>query len=400
MNLIGTEGKKEIKKFLSDALPPIRKALRTLYPERELIFRDGLQRLNLLYIPFLEQDREKGKPKGRVFPLPHGEADFEWTFLKGELAGWDWNEIAKQYPTYKFPKREPPFPASCWPLDLPSPQRKFPAIRDKKFLFHTFIFHKTIPIACWLLFINDIPGILWRDIFIILFEHHLRLHRLFEIYEKTEENKKIRSGLISPEGGIPYLHALKNLILKSSFSSFSRREEISVALGRLIAAIQHDQYFKRKKYEVDLEEERKDLEFSWKKLEGPTRKYRKEASRYVQPLLRDLFDCLTEKLASILKKDPSNYIDKEPPPIWLRTDHRFMIGARVNEQHIYRLIGDLIRFFYDWYKLSKFGSVIEPPDWRGDQTPSRIPEEISKELAKHGELFRRQFGKRMQVIHE
>ncbi len=333
-----------------------------------------------------------------MFPLPHGDAGDEWTYLEGELAGWDWTKIARSENAEEFVERDPPLPVTHWPIDTPAARTEFPRITVTDGGWVPLLrFQGPISASSWLLFMNDIPETLWTDIIVILIEHHLRLDRLANVSRELEENQKIRDGMLAPDYGIAYLHALSKLLPKSGIENWQLVRE---AARKVIITLKRSRYFQGERYADGLKKKKKKLERMWRQYEGPDRRYRKEAARYLRPVVRDLFDYLEKHLQYVFENNPSHYLDNDPkPPSWLRTDFRRKESATVRRGEIYRVIGDLLRFFYPWQQFKVFDSGIEPPEWRGDTTWSRVPDEARSELAKIGRKSRMEFGKRMQMIH-
>ncbi len=404
MNLLEPPAKKKIKDFLTDTLPTIQAALKELYPKRKLVLGDGLERLHLLYLRYRHTDSQTGKYVGHAFPLPHGDANKEWMYLEGELSGWDWSEIRSEAlekeesaeQQQRFPGRTPPFPVTHWPISLPIPRRKFPRIDVANGgWFSLFKFKRSIPCACWLMFVTEIPHELWIDIIVILIEHEVRLGRLAHISQALERNLKAKKGMLPPDRGAAYLSALIELIPQSQINNW---KDTRVALSKVIVAIQRSKFFQEERYDDILENQKNVMEEKWKRLEGPDRHYRKDAARYLRPSVRDLYDYLYKHLRRLLRDDPTRFVDEDPPPAWAYGSSS--IGATVSNRELFRVVGDLLRFFYRWGDFKSFGYGIEPPEWRGDAGWSSIPEEISQELAEHGKSFRKQFGKRMQAIYE
>lgn len=361
MDILRNRAKKKIEKFLFEALDSVHEGLKKLYPSRKLVFTDGLKRLHLLYIPAKYKDLLKRMIVGREFPYPHGDAIHEWMYLQGEFSGWDWNKIRKEAlrkgetveQKIRFPDRFPAFPVTHGPSKRPKTQREFPLIDSADAWVRLSIFEKTIPRVCWLLFINDIPRELWTNIIIIMIEHYFRFKRLASISRSFDELQKIEKGILSDE-----------------------------------------------QYQVNLKKKRLSLEREWKRFEGPDRLYRKEASRYLRPLVKDLFGCIKSDLQNVFSSDPDKYIEAEPKPKWLRTDINEISGERISAGEIYRVTGDLLRFFYRWQNFKMLRGGIEPPKWRGDIGWKNVPADAYDELADIGEKWRKKFGTRIRMIYK
>ena len=405
MNLLDVVAKERTKGFLSDALDPIHEALERLYPSHELAVAYGLNRLHLLYLPFQHKDRETGELTGRAFPLPHGDALKEWMYLEGELAGWNWDEIKqttlaqgdRSARQQRFPPRDPPFPVTHWPVALPEPTREFPSIDviDGGWI-SLFTFEESIPRACWILFVNEIPKELWIDAIVILVEHHIRLDRLAHLSEALETNERITAAMLSQKKGVAYLKALVEL---TSLSGVQDRRDFRKSLSKVLATVRRTPFFTEEQNWEILKSQKKELVAAWKRLEGPDRRYRKEAARYLRPLVRDLFDFFYGNLRRILKNNSSVFIDTERLPPWLVSAPNLRSGATTSGRAIYELIGDLVRFFYQWTHFKKFESGIEPPEWRGDTSWSGVPDEAREQLAAIGKKWRKEFGNRVRMIN-
>ncbi len=406
MKLLTVRSKNNFQKFLSEVLDPVHEGLKRLYPSRELVVTDGLRRLHSLYIPAERKRLRKGIFVGCEFPLPHGDAIHEWTYLLGEYAMWDWREIKLETQRAgttieqhnRFPQRIPAFPATHLPLTRPKARRKYPRIETYGGgWIWLYRFEKSIPCACWLLFVNDIPRELWANIIVIFVEHHFRLKRLSSNLQSFDKLQEIETGMLDHKAGTDYLRAIINLL---PVPGMDNGKELWDSIAQVIQGLNNSPYFRGDQYHVTLKEKKRLLQREWKQLEGPGKRYHREAARYLRPLVSDIFECLKSSLQSTFDSAPGDYIDMEPKPRWMRTDFNKARGERISDREIYRITGDLLRFFYRWRDFKMFRGGIEPPDWAGDTKWRIVPDESRDELAAIGKEWREKFGKRMQNVHK
>lgn len=407
MNLLIARARKKLNKFLSKALDPIYTGLEKLYPSRELVVTDGLRRLYSLYFPAQHEGLWKGsKHGGREFPLPHGDAIYEWIYLQGEFAGWNWREIKLEIrragkaieQRNSFPQRVPAFPVKHLPLTWPKARRKYPRIDAiGGGWIWLYRFEESIPRACWLLFVNDIPRELWANIIIIFVEHHFRLKRLSSNLQILDDLEKIEAGMLDHKTGIGYLGTIRFLLPVPGMDNW---KELRDSISQVIRGLESSPYFKDDQFYATLKEKKRLLQKEWKRLEGPEKRYRREASRYLQPLVSDVYRYIKSALQSTLDSVPGDYSDMEPKPRWLRTDSRKIQGERISEGEIYRVVGDLLRFFYRWRDFKMVRGGIELPDWGGDTLWKSVPDETCDELVAIGKEWRKRFGKRMKNVNQ
>ena len=407
MKILTARSKNKFQKFLFKALDPIHEGLKKLYPSRELVVTDGLRRLHSLYFPAKHKGLWKGvKHSGREFPLPHGDAIHEWTYLEGEFARWDWREIKQEAQRAgktieqqnRFPQRDPAFPVTHRPLTRPKARRKYPRIDaigggwiwlDR--------FEKSIPRACWLLFVNDIPRELWANIIVIFVKHHFRLKLLSSNLQSLEELQKIETGMLNHKVGIDYLRTIRYLLPVPGLDNW---KELRDSITLVIQGLDSSPYFRDDQCHINLKEKKQLLQREWKRLEGPAKRYRREASRYLRPLVSDVFGCINLGLQNAFDSAPHDYSDMEPKPRWLQTDVEEILGERINDNEIYRVVGDLLRFIYRWRDFKAFRGGIEPPDWSGDTLWRCVPEEARDEFTVIGKEWRGKFGKRIKNVHK
>jgi hypothetical protein len=259
-----------------------------------------------------------------------------------------------------------------------------------------FRFSKAISRASWIFFMNDIPTELWIDAMVILMEHGVRLDRLSGLSLALQTNEKIRRSMLSQKKSVAYLAALAGLLPKASIQN---RKDIRLSLSKVLSAVRHSPYFAKEQYWGTLANERSELMAAWRRFGGPERRYSREASRYLRPLVRDLFDYLDTSLRRIVSDPSTPWINRDPRPTWVVSASRMTSGVTRSGRAIYEIIGDLARFFYDWHHFKRFDSGIEPPEWRGDGRWSSVPDEDRELLAAVGKNWRREFGNRMRMIN-
>lgn len=398
----------KIKKCLSRELVTVRRALEELYPSSELTRHRGHQLLHLLSVPSARRDPKKHKGKRWPYARPRGEAWHEWKYLEGVFAGWDWDAIrgwaeqplgrgdTRNRFEPRFPKREPPYPVTHWPLVTPVPNRRlWVQTREGRGLDLTGL-AQPITCACWLLFVNEIPYELWPRVIVILLDHRGRLERLANILKRLQDDRWA-DDMLSPQKREAFLQALIHLIPESDIDE-QEQAAVTRAVMDVSWGMEKSEYFQEEKYlpSLKLNEE---LEGSWAELQGPGKRYRKDAARYLRPLVSDLYDDLKGNLQRIFGEDPSRFSDFPPLPSWLYQDTSCVEGDAISSRAIYRIIGDLVRFFFPWESPFFLRGALEPPRWRGDRPWTLSPEKLLERDASDGKRWREQFGKRMESIH-
>ena len=389
MRLISSQNRLVVQKYLEDVLKVAWRALMQLYPDRHLVAEDGQRRLFLLYIP--DRQGKKSAVVRSTFPVPYGSAPYEWRYIEGEVAGLNWEEFANNNEGAEFPPRTPPFPVKRWPRLRPKLYKDYPRIFIKEFPYISLSdYDESIATAVWMLFINDIPYGLWADVIITLMEHDVRLKRIAQIMKDVEEVKQTRAGMLSRKRGFAYLHSLSKLLPCADVEEGSKLGEYA---ARIAHVVNYNTFFTHSTFEKHLDELERKLESKWTEFQGPKKKYSKDASRLLKPIVRGLLQTLNTGLDEELQTG----VDDER--LWVQDEQETFEGARVNEHHLYRLVGDLVRFFYRWNNY-KFVGSIAPPAWRGDQAwVGRIGVDEGQ-LSESGRQQRLNFGKRIRLIHK
>jgi len=342
----------KLRYFIKEACDLLYKELRQLYPTEKEIKRRGIRRLNLFYAA--EEDHRPITPSC-------GQTCHEWKELD-ELLFSFWNE---KYPFY-LPKE----PRTVSGFESHPPIGQILGITR----------------ACWVLFINFIPQEDWEYILIILMKHNDQLRKLDfllgvrEDYNEVEKNKR----MIAKDRLLVTLRTL-HLALRQFYRDSGLTEDHYVILSAVLkveeAVKQHG----------ELAEEISNLKGKllkeWQSLGGPPKIYERDASRLFRPVVKDLYEQI-RSIAIRYKKQR-----KELPPI--------LVDEHINDQAIFRIIGDLIRFFFDWGTLR----AIQPPEWGrvGEGWIWGLPylmKDKTQTLEKEGKKKRDQFGERMRQIKQ
>ena len=190
--------------------------------------------------------------------------------------------------------------------------------------------------------------------------------------------------------GLTYLTSLHNLRYMVEVEDSESLKECVLGLKDLVSKydfLSKEGFNKREK------EWRAKIDENWKEYKGPSKQYR-EASRHLRPLVEEL----VSHLSSVLQK----YMGQEMKAEWAKYSKQLWDdreGRDVDHparEEIYRIIADLIRFFFDWHELTPYGSGIEPPEWGEDLFRLDIPEAKRSKYVKAGKRMRDRFGERFK----
>lgn len=397
-HLISQQNRRVIFRYLTHVLETAQEALARMYPNRTMVINDGRHRLYLLYIPYQRTNPKTRQKIGRPIPVPIGDELHEWNYIEGEIAGLPWEDIIEHESCVSFPKRTPPFPARKYLHELSRTKKykQYPRIKIKAFpSIGLFDYDMAIAKASWLLYINDIPFDLWNDVIITLMEHDVRLKLLSKTINEIKDVRAIRDGMLPRKDAITFFESLIHVL---PFVGTDNGYKLQRYAKSILEAIRFDPLFKDQQLESHFDRLERKLEGRMKKLNTSTRFYDKDSTRLLKPAIVDLMKILNEGL---LQKIVSNDKCIDQDPWWLQAEpvERTSHGMRPNGNHLYRLVGDFMRFFYDWTTIAIMSSL-EPPDWRGDRGWYQFNDGDEERPARVGEMWRMKFGKRMQSIHK